>query len=206
MSATFFPPQESKIGYLELIIGPMFSGKTTALIELENDYREDDGFTSFVINHGDDNRYGTDGFMRTHDRRKLLAHHGKKLMDFLKDPHILEYDVILINEGQFFPDLVKFVIIMVEVHKKKVHVAGLNGDFRKNVFGDILKLIPHCDDVRKLSANCGICKKQRIGIFSMRKTRETEQKLVGANNYVAACRECYEKAAYLICPDSAVTK
>ena len=205
MSATFIS-DAPKIGYLELIIGPMFSGKTTALITLAEIYQTKFNMNCFVINHADDKRYGDDGYMRTHDRKRMKAHHTAKLMDCFKDPYLLDYDAILINEGQFFPDLIKFVMIMVEVHKKKVHVAGLNGDFRKHEFGDVLKLIPHCDDVRKLNADCGICKVKTIGLFSMRKTRETKQKVVGSTNYVATCRECYEKSAYLICPDSTVTK
>lgn len=194
------------VGYLELIVGPMFSGKTSALIDLAEEYETKLHTSCFTINHGDDTRYGNDGFMRTHDRRKLKAHHTRKLMDFMKDPYILDFDVILINEGQFFPDLEKFVRMMVDGHKKKVHVAGLNGDFRKQAFGDILKLIPHCDDVRKLKATCGICKTPGIALFSMRKTRETAQKIVGSSNYIPTCRMCFEKFAHLNCPERTVTK
>lgn len=207
MSATFLK-KSPNIGYLELIIGPMFSGKTTSLINLDEIYRTKLGMTCFLINHSDDQRYGKvgDGLMMTHDRKSIKAHHTSKLMDLLKYSSILNYDAILINEGQFFPDLIEFVLCMVEVHKKKVHIAGLNGDFRKKEFGEILKLIPHCDDVRKLSADCGICKDKGVGLFSMRKSFESCQKVVGASNYVPVCRVCYEIFAQSKFPDSTVTK
>ncbi len=60
--------------------------------------------------------------------------------------------------------------------------------------------------MRKLSADCGVCKVAGMGLFSMRLSRETGQKVIGAENYVAACRECYEKCAHSKFPDSTVTK
>ena len=61
---------------------------------------------------------------------------GDNLFDFFKKTKFLErYDVILINEGQFFKDLYKFVDYIVNSLHKKVYVCGLDGDFkRKNWF------------------------------------------------------------------------
>jgi len=99
-------------------------------------------------------------------------------------------DVILINEGQFFDDLYEVVVDMLD-NNKKIYVCGLDGDFKRNKFGKILELIPLCDKVTKLTSLCGICKNGTPGIFSMRLTKETEQTLVGSDNYIPVCRKCY---------------
>ena len=52
-------------------------------------------------------------------------------MNILKKSNILEYDVILINEGQFFEDLYSFVDYLVNKNGKRVFVCGLDGDFRE---------------------------------------------------------------------------
>ena len=100
-----------------------------------------------------------------------------------------KYSVYLINEGQFFPDLVQFVSLMVDIHKKKVIVCGLDSDFQRNKFGVILDLIPLCDKVTKLKGKCNDCNNESV--FSYRLSEEEEQVVIGSNNYVPLCRNCY---------------
>jgi thymidine kinase len=100
-------------------------------------------------------------------------------------------NVYLINEGQFFEDLYEYVSYLLE-KGKKVYVCGLDGDFERKKFGQILDLIPHCDKVTKLTSLCSICKNGEPGIFSMRLTNEKCQTLVGSDNYIPVCRKCYE--------------
>ena len=76
---------------------------------------------------------------------------------------------------------------------KKIYICGLDGDFERKKFGSILDLIPLCDKVEKLSSLCSICKDGAPGIFSLRLTKEKQQTLVGSNNYIPVCRNCYEK-------------
>jgi thymidine kinase len=54
--------------------------------------------------------------------------------------------------------LYDFVVLAVEIHCKHVIVTGLDGDYQRNPFGDMLKLIPLADKVDKLYALCAICK------------------------------------------------
>jgi thymidine kinase len=105
---------------------------------------------------------------------------------------IISADVILINEGQFFPDLEEFVRTMLS-QGKKIYVCGLDGDYERKKFGQILDLIPICDKVIKLTSLCTICKDGTPGIFSKRISSETEQKVIGSKNYIPVCRKCYEK-------------
>lgn len=183
-----------KSGYLEIFIGPMFSGKTSKLLELYKQYKFCN-ITVAVINHSDDTRYHND-MMSSHDKIMIPCIQTKKLFDLLDSSisniNILQSDVILINEGQFFEDLSLFVVKMLQ-YKKRVYIAGLDGDFERKKFGQILDLIPLCDKVTKLTSLCGLCKNGTAGIFSLRLTKEISQTLIGTNNYIPVCRNCYEK-------------
>jgi thymidine kinase len=99
-------------------------------------------------------------------------------------------DVILINEGQFFEDLYSVVEDMLQ-NNKRVYICGLDGDFERKKFGQMLDLIPLCDKVTKLTSLCSQCKDGTPGIFSMRLTSEKQQTLVGSDNYIPVCRKCY---------------
>ena len=98
--------------------------------------------------------------------------------------------VILINEAQFFSDLSDIVQDMLK-EGKQVYLSGLDGDFQRKRFGSLLDLIPLCDKVTKLTSLCNICKNGEPGIFSMRLTNETQQTLIGSDNYIPVCRACY---------------
>ena len=175
----------SETGYLEIILGSMYSGKTSRLVEI---YKQCQfcNMSVIVINHTIDNRYDNN-LMSTHDQIKIPCLKTETLMDL----SIIESNVILINEGQFFPDLEEFVEKMLE-HKKKIYVCGLDGDFQRKKFGQILNLIPLCDKVTKLTSLCSLCKNGTPGIFSKRITFEKEQTVVGSDNYIPVCRSCYE--------------
>lgn len=174
-------------GYLELIIGPMFSGKTSRLVEIYNQCIFCD-ISVLVINHSIDNRYD-DELLSTHDKIKIPCIKTNKLNN--GKINVKNSDVILINEGQFFDDLCDAVNDMLK-QNKKVYICGLDGDFERKKFGKILDLIPLCDKITKLTSLCSTCKNGTKGIFSMRITNEKEQTVVGFDNYMPACRKCYE--------------
>ena len=182
----------TKSGYLEIILGSMYSGKTSRLVEIFKQCQFCN-ISVIVINHTIDNRYD-DNLMSTHDQIKIPCLKTEKLFDLWAeniDLLIIRSDVILINEGQFFPDLKEFVEKMLE-HKKKIYICGLDGDFERKKFGQILNLIPLCDKVTKLTSLCSLCKNGTPGIFSKRITSEKEQTVVGSDNYIPVCRSCYE--------------
>lgn len=179
----------SKYAYLEIILGPMFSGKTTRLVDLYEQFITE-GKTVAVVNYSGDIRY-SDNMLSTHDKRMIPCSFTQKLIDLwdinvVSNIHIA--DVILINEGQFFEDLYTVVNIMVEQYNKQVYICGLDGDFRQKKFGQILDLIPLCDKVTKLTAICHIC--NAPAIYSHRITTEDSQVVIGSSNYIPVCREC----------------
>ena len=177
--------------YLELIIGPMFSGKTSFLIEIYKQCK----FCNIdvtVINHSIDNRYD-DNLLSTHDKKMIPCIKTNKLKEIwnTNEDKIIESNVILINEGQFFDYLFEVDFDMLK-HEKKIYVCGLDGDFEHKKFGQILELIPLCDKVTKLTSLCSICKNGNLGIFTKRISNEKEQTVVGSDNYIPVCRKCYD--------------
>lgn len=190
-------------GYLELFIGPMFSGKTSKVLEI---YKQCNfcNIPVIIINHSIDTRYH-ESMVSTHDKIMAPCIQTTKLGDIWDykdiDSHFNENsdrhiklrmaDVILINEGQFFDDLYEVVDDMLKCNKR-VYICGLDSDFERKKFGQILDLIPLCDKVNKLTSLCSQCKDGTPGIFSMRLTSERQQTLVGSDNYIPVCRKCYE--------------
>lgn len=170
---------------LELIIGSMYSGKSTELIRRVKRFRSI-GMKCCVVNHSYDTRV-TGQYIQTHDGDKIKA---------IKSNDILlvntkGYDVIAIDEAQFFNNLKTAVHLMIE-SGKHVIVAGLSGDYQRKKFGEILDLIPMADDVifkRALCLKC--CHPQRPASFTKRLTNEDSQILVDSK-YIAVCRQCYK--------------
>jgi len=192
--------------YLELFIGPMYAGKTSKLLDIYKQCKFCN-ISVTVINHSTDTRYHNT-MMSTHDKIMIPCIQTIHLSDVWNYSKVDEIytdesenhiklrnsDVILINEGQFFEDLYDTVVDMLN-NNKQIYICGLDGDFQRNKFGQILDLIPLCDKVTKLTSLCSICKNGAPGIFSMRLTTEKQQTLVGSDNYVPVCRKCfvYEK-------------
>jgi thymidine kinase len=177
-------------GYLELIIGPMYAGKSTELIRIINRYKCLNK-NVIVINHSLNNRYNTNG-LSTHNNEKFekcivvdeLNNIDKKLFN--------ETDVIIIEELQFFKNAYETIIDWCDNHNKSVIAAGLDGDYMRNPFGDVLKLIPHAEKITKLSALCKKCGDGTLAHFSKRIIQNNDTTLVGSDNiYEAVCRFHY---------------
>ena len=200
-SSSSSPPRSpsspsSASGYLELILGSMFSGKTSYLLEI---YKKSIfcNIPIAVINYAADNRYTTESMMSTHDKQMIPCIMAHTIYDAISNnlELITSADIILINEGQFFPDIEEQVRILVEQSHKRVHICGLDGDFERKPIGKLLQLIPFCDEVIKLKSLCSICRDGTPGIFSFRTTREMDQVVIGSSNYIPLCRKCYDTEA-----------
>ena len=180
---------------IDIIFGPMFSGKTTELVQRLTLF-SDAGFKTVYVNSELDTR---DEILSTHNKSlkistsifKLKAASIQGILDELK-----EYDVIGIDESQFFPDLYEMCLHLSETFNKKVIVAGLNGDCKRKNFGQINTLIPICDSITKLFPFCKPCRdlsRLEPALFSKRIKGDDEPIIdIGANDkYIPVCRKCY---------------
>lgn len=181
---------------LDLIMGPMYSGKSTELIRRLSIFSEM-GLRVLYINSKIDTR--SDDSFSTHSPviqslGKIVSHKVENLSEFSNDYG--NYDVVGIDEGQFFKDLQGFVLKMVENYNIKVIVAGLNVDSDRKAFGDMISLVQYCDDITKLNPCCLQCSlknKQLIpALFTKKITENTDRIIVGGKNeYIPVCRKCY---------------
>jgi thymidine kinase len=177
---------------LELIVGPMFAGKSSAILSRVRRARTLD-WSCFIVTCAIDTRYDASGAsIMTHDKEGVSAF-GAKLLSEIKDKS--EYKdarLVIIEEGQFFPDLLEFVKHAVDVEKKDVVVVGLDGDSERKKFGQMLDLIPLCDKVTKLTSLCKRCGDGTAAIFSacVKGDKHGQQVCVGgADMYEPMCRK-----------------
>jgi len=177
-----------KAGRLEIIIGNMFSGKSTELIRRINRERSINKRIT-VINYSLDNRYSSDG-ISTHDMISFNSLKLNNLMDF-PFKEIDSVDSFFIDEAQFFSDLYVFVQLLVDIYSKNVIISGLSGDVKRCEFGQILKLIPLADTVDKLNAYCTVCNDRNEAPFTKRiKSEDTDSQIEigGSDKYISVCR------------------
>ncbi|CAL1278768.1 unnamed protein product [Larinioides sclopetarius] len=173
-------------GQIQVIFGPMFSGKTTELIRRLRRYQIAK-HKCLIVKYAKDVRYDADN-IATHDRQCLSAVCATTLTD-LKNT-AANYSVIGIDEGQFFPDTVSFAEEMAN-NGKIVIVAALDGTFQRKAFGDILQLVPLAESVIKLTAVCMLCFDEAS--FTKRIGTETQVEIIGGTDkYMAVCRKCYK--------------
>ena len=189
----------STAGYLEIIYGPMKSGKTSRLLQLYKQFKFCE-IPVMVINNCKDTVH-SNTHLSSHDKIMIPCIQAATLAELVDlsavgVEHTKTYEqfmtakVILINEAQFFDDIVEWVTLAVEKYNKSVYICGLNSDFQRKPFGHWLDLEQICDKVTHLQSWCGACKKQQA-LFSHRLSNETEKIVIGADNYIPVCRRCW---------------
>lgn len=176
------------VGAIHIITGPMFAGKTTALLKRITT-EADAGRRVSLVKSDKDNRYAVSAVV-SHDGVQMPCVAVPTLAAFRKHVGEEEYrqiDVIGIDEAQFFDDLLDFCQTAADVDNKKIIVAGLDGDFLRRRFGSALDLIPLADSVTKLHARCELC--NQPAPFTFRKTVDTRTEIIGgADVYMPVCR------------------
>ncbi len=168
---------------LKIIMGNMFSGKTTELVRRLKRY-EVIGKRILVINSSKDTRC-FEHVLRTHDNMKFDC----IKTDDLNELNYQDVDVIAIDEAQFFIGLKVFVEKVLK-RGKTVILTGLDGDYKQRKIGEIIDCIPLADKVFKLSAMCMECMDGTHGPFTKRIVDNTETELIGGKEmYRAVCRK-----------------
>ncbi len=182
---------------LQLFIGPMYAGKSSELIRQIQRY-EILNKNVLVINHVINNRYGstkiTTHTKMSYDDCIILEKLGDLFQNEEYKRRFDEAHVIVIEELQFFSDAYDNIVEWCDQRGKHVIAGGLDGDFRRAPFGDVLRLIPHAEKVVKLSALCKRCVHTSAEAvpanFTMRLTKDKSQTIVGSDDvYEAVCRK-----------------
>jgi thymidine kinase len=180
----------SNSGTLTLVYGPMFSGKTTWLIE---HFRPGDVAFRPMI----DTRYTTESVLHNHNGKQLPAlsvdsNQPKSMIRMVKEarPNLAR---VMIDEIHFYPNGVVGVIREFLAGGLRVIVAGLLTDSERSDFGVTRVLLEMADEVHELTARCDGDGCQSPARWSYAKAKKTAQLVVGAGDlYGAACEKHYE--------------
>ena len=176
---------------ITLIYGPMFSGKTTKLIEI---YREMLGKhkNCVAINYELDTRYGKNKII-SHDGLVIDCYSIINLDDFIKNSAtkdvIASADYIFINEAQFFEAIHESVLYLSETLKKNVVLCGLDLDYKRTRFGTMMELLSKATNVFKMTGKCAKC--NGVSCYSHRISNSYFQILIGTTQYIPLCETCY---------------
>lgn len=177
-------------GLIEVITGPMFSGKTEELIKRITilSYAE---IPTLVIKPKIDNRFSNS---------EIISRSGKSIQSYavenVEDIKTLfnqsEYRALVIDEVQFFGEaLVEFIDGLAN---KGVHVivCGLDQNYLRKPFGIMPQILAIAEHITKLTAVCLICK--NAASCTYRKTKNSDEISIGdMEEYEARCRRCHLK-------------
>ena len=188
-----------RFGYLEVIAGPMFSGKTEELIRRLK--RAAIGKKKVqVFKHKIDTRYGKE--------QKLFSHNGISFgSEVVKHPNEIlaridkKTEIVGIDEAQWFGDELVAVINSLLKQKKKVIVSGLALTFDREPFAPMPTLMAMADSVSKLTAICAICGEEAVFHKRVAKGKTVDSSIadpslvskLDLSVYQARCRRCYNK-------------
>ena len=174
-------------GWIEVICGPMFSGKTEELIRrlVRAQYAKQ---RVAIFKPKTDNRY-SDDYIVSHNKRKI------KSIILATSKEIYEYkneaDVFGIDEAQFFDDELIDVANKLAELDKRVVIAGLDKDYTAKSFGPIHQLMIDAEYVSKVNAICMACGDPAS--FTQRISKERDLVVVGeTDKYEARCRNCFK--------------
>lgn len=177
-----------RTGWIEVISGCMFSGKTEELIRRLNRARYANQKFE-VYNSKIDTRSGKNR-IQSHDDTSITSMAATSAIDILKKTVYPE--VIGIDEGQFFDKELPEVCKTLAGKGIRIIVAGLDMDYMGKPFGPMPALMAIAESVTKLHAICLQC--GNPALFSHRKKNVKSQVLVGASElYEPLCRKCYNE-------------
>lgn len=166
--------------------GPMFSGKTTALLG---------AYEKAIIAHKKvlafkpkiDNRFG-DNVIKSRKFGEVEAIAISNLEE-LKD---YDVDVYIIDEFQFLEGDINVLLELVDDRGKTIYVSGLDMTAEKKPFGLMPKLLAIADSVQKFVAICHDCDEENA-VYSFFLGGKDTDIVVGNNEYIPLCRKCYSR-------------
>ena len=183
--------REYSNGIIEVITGPMFSGKSEELIKRIRilSYAE---IPTLVVKPSIDNRFSQTEI--TSRNGTSITSYSVDIVDDIKELfRQKEYKALVIDEVQFFDeDLIDFVDELATTKGIRVILCGLDQDFKRRPFKIMAKLMAIADDVQKLKAVCLVCKKAASCSYRT-STSDSTIEIGDTDKYEARCRQCHEK-------------
>jgi len=174
-------------GWIEVICGSMFSGKTEELIRRLNRARIANQRIQ-IFKPLKDNRYAVNAVV-SHNENAIESIPVAKSLDFYD--HLNDVNVVGVDEAQFFDENLTKVCQKMAIKGIRVVVAGLDMDFRGKPFGPIPDLLAVAEYITKVHAICPHC--GSLATHSYRLSEEKETVVLGEKDkYEPRCRICYE--------------
>ncbi len=186
-----FPTEGRQHGWIEVICGSMFSGKTEELIRRLKrvEFAQQ---KLLLFKPAIDDRYDEENVV-SHKGSSFTAIPVNSSAELLK--HWKKERIVAIDEAQFFDQ--QLIDVCNELAKQgvRVIVAGLDMDYLGKPFGPMAEILCTAEYITKVHAICVSC--GNLAQFSHRTTNEEGQVLVGAvDSYQPLCRSCYNKIAH----------
>jgi len=187
-------PIHAGSGWIEVVSGPMFSGKSEELIRLLRRAAIARQRVQ-VFKPALDDRFDSADVV-SHSQWRIPCETVERAGEILThlDPRT---EVVGIDEAQFFDNDLTAVCSRIANLGKRVIVAGLDMDYRGVPFGPMPALLAMAEEVRKVHAICSRC--GAPAAYTQRLTEAEEQVVVGASDiYEARCRRCHEPEGVVV--------
>lgn len=174
-------------GWIEVICGSMFSGKTEELIRRLKRAKIANQKVQ-IFKPSKDTRYDIVNVV-SHDENAIASIPVQSSLEIFD--HIKDVNVIGIDEAQFFDERLPDVCQKLAIKGARVIVAGLDMDFKGRPFGPIPNLLAIAEYITKVHAICPHC--GNLATHSYRLSDETDTVVLGEKDkYEPRCRVCYE--------------
>mgnify|MGYP001595638056 CR=1 FL=1 len=177
-------------GKLTVIVGPMFSGKTSALISYVEIYTLGRKKIK-IFKPKVDNRYDSTSIV-SHTQAKVQAVPIQFPDEILRNIQGDER-AVFVDEVQFFPPSLREVFLDLMHRGINVYCSGLDLNFKNQPFQTTLMVMAHADQVIKKRAVCHECGEYAATVSHKLVDDQKEIDVGGEEKYIAACRACYFK-------------
>ena len=174
-------------GRLIVVTGPMFAEKSTTTRSLYNKYKV---FNTKHIWIKPDRDNLKEGYTRTHNEEKIVAHtiSAKRPDKHLRE--LLQYDIIAIDEAQFFSDRLLYLVHQLLINGALIIVNGLKLTTKRHIFGVMHYLLAEADEIINLKAVCSKCKIIDTATRTKSYNDLPTVKTGGRDDYYATCPVC----------------
>lgn len=181
------------VGKLTVITGPMYSGKTTELLNFAEIY-EIGRKKTLIFKPAIDTRYSADDVV-THKFHKMPARVVKDTKELFEYYQTLKEkpDAVFIDEVHFFDAELAVIVKKIALDGVDVYCAGLDMSYLWEPFETTAKLMALADEVLKKKAVCEVCGEYKATLSYKLKSNGGVFDVGGKDKYIAVCKECYER-------------